>query len=121
VVVTGDDIIQIVSKWTGVPLNRMEQKEAQKLLSSLQTFLRFSERAEKHRAVAARYGSLRREIEVLQAGGDPYDPMKIDSLRDKLDSISNEAPELTERTWKRTEAILKSRDVQVSTLNPNAK
>jgi ATP-dependent Clp protease ATP-binding subunit ClpC len=32
VVVTGDDIIHIVSKWTGVPLNRMEQKEAQKLL-----------------------------------------------------------------------------------------
>jgi ATP-dependent Clp protease ATP-binding subunit ClpC len=32
VVVTGDDIIHIVSKWTGVPLNRLEQKEAQKLL-----------------------------------------------------------------------------------------
>src|SRR5712672_3308721 len=32
VVVTGDDIIHIVSKWTGVPLNRMEQKETQRLL-----------------------------------------------------------------------------------------
>jgi ATP-dependent Clp protease ATP-binding subunit ClpC len=32
VVVTGDDIMHIVSKWTGVPLNRMEQKEVQKLL-----------------------------------------------------------------------------------------
>src|SRR5467141_229287 len=32
VLVTGDDIMHIVSKWTGVPLNRMEQKEAQKLL-----------------------------------------------------------------------------------------
>src|SRR5215831_17978750 len=32
VVVAGEDIIHIVSKWTGVPLNRMEQKEAQKLL-----------------------------------------------------------------------------------------
>ena len=32
VVVTEDDIMHIVSKWTGVPLNRMEQKEAQKLL-----------------------------------------------------------------------------------------
>ena len=31
VVVTGDDIIHIVSKWTGVPLHRMEQKEAQRL------------------------------------------------------------------------------------------
>ena len=33
VIVTGDDIVHIVSKWTGVPLNRMEQKEAQKLLN----------------------------------------------------------------------------------------
>src|ERR1700731_296220 len=32
VIVTGDDIMHIVSKWTGVPLNRMKQKEAQKLL-----------------------------------------------------------------------------------------
>ena len=32
VIVTGDDIMHIVSKWTGVPLNRLEQKEAQKLL-----------------------------------------------------------------------------------------
>jgi ATP-dependent Clp protease ATP-binding subunit ClpC len=31
-IVTGDDIMHIVSKWTGVPLHRMEQKEAQKLL-----------------------------------------------------------------------------------------
>src|ERR1700682_2102000 len=33
VIVTGDDMMHIVSKWTGVPLNRMEQKEAQKLLN----------------------------------------------------------------------------------------
>src|SRR5690348_13980458 len=33
VIVTGDDIMHIVSKWTGVPLNRLEQKEAQKLLN----------------------------------------------------------------------------------------
>ncbi len=32
VVVTEDDIMHVVSKWTGVPLQRMEQKETQKLL-----------------------------------------------------------------------------------------
>src|SRR5207245_10288077 len=31
-VVTGEEIIHIVSKWTGVGLNRMKQQEAQKLL-----------------------------------------------------------------------------------------
>jgi ATP-dependent Clp protease ATP-binding subunit ClpC len=32
VVVTEDDIMHIVAKWTGVPLQRMEEKETQKLL-----------------------------------------------------------------------------------------
>src|SRR5678815_836015 len=32
VVVSEDDIMHVVSKWTGVPLNRMEQAETQKLL-----------------------------------------------------------------------------------------
>jgi len=32
IIITGDDIMHIVSKWTGVPLNRMEQKETQRLL-----------------------------------------------------------------------------------------
>ncbi len=33
VIVTDDDIMHVLSKWTGVPLNRMEQKETQKLLA----------------------------------------------------------------------------------------
>jgi ATP-dependent Clp protease ATP-binding subunit ClpC len=32
VTVTDDDIMSVVSKWTGVPLRRMEEKEAEKLL-----------------------------------------------------------------------------------------
>ena len=32
VVITEDDIMQIVAKWTGIPLTRMEQKDAEKLL-----------------------------------------------------------------------------------------
>src|SRR5206468_973425 len=28
-----DDILQVVAKWTGIPLKRMEQGEAQKLLA----------------------------------------------------------------------------------------
>jgi ATP-dependent Clp protease ATP-binding subunit ClpC len=32
VVITEEDIMHIVSKWTGIPLNRMEQKDAEKLL-----------------------------------------------------------------------------------------
>jgi len=32
VIITEDDIMQIVAKWTGIPLNRMEQRDAEKLL-----------------------------------------------------------------------------------------
>jgi hypothetical protein len=79
------------------------------VLASIQTFLRFSERAEKHRGVAARYGSLRRDIEVLQARGEPYDATKVDSIQQKLNAVSTEAPEISERIWRQTENILKAR------------
>jgi hypothetical protein len=79
------------------------------VLSSLQTFLRYAERAEKHRGVAVRYGALRREIEMLQANGAPYDAKKIDAIREKIDAISTEAPEVPQRIWNRTEALLKER------------
>src|ERR1035438_5431809 len=32
IVITEDDIMHIVAKWTGIPLSRMEQKDAEKLL-----------------------------------------------------------------------------------------
>ncbi len=32
IVITEDDILHIVAKWTGIPLNRMEQKDTEKLL-----------------------------------------------------------------------------------------
>ena len=78
-------------------------------LSGLQTFLRFSEGAEKHRGVATRYGALRREIEMIQATNMTADPKKLDEVRERFDSISMEAPEISDATWKRTEAILKKR------------
>lgn len=33
IIVDGDDMLQIVSAWTGIPLTRMEQKETQRLLN----------------------------------------------------------------------------------------
>jgi hypothetical protein len=79
------------------------------VLASLQTFLRLSERAEKHRAVAVRYGALRRELETAIAKGGPYPEKLVDGLREKLDSISSEAPEISDRVWKKIEILLKER------------
>jgi len=79
------------------------------VLSSLQTFLRLSERAEKHRAVAVRYGALRRELETAIAKGGPYDDGLVQGLREKVDSISSESPEIPDRVWKKIETTLKTR------------
>ena len=79
------------------------------VLASLQTFLRFSERAEKHRAAAVRYGALRREVETAIAKGGPFEDKLVDGLREKLDSISSDSPEIPDRVWKKIETMLKTR------------
>ncbi|NJL46670.1 MAG: DUF4231 domain-containing protein [Leptolyngbyaceae cyanobacterium SM2_5_2] len=77
-------------------------------LASLQTFFRFSEKAEKHRAAASKYGALRREIEeimVLRSQADLKDA--IPSLRSKVDRLSEEAPHIPHRIWARRKTVLK--------------
>lgn len=76
------------------------------VLASLQTFLRFGERAEKHRVAAERWASTRREIDALLALttrpnlaslGDPKP--SLDKIRGKMDETSQQSPELGERGW----------------------
>jgi hypothetical protein len=78
------------------------------VLASLQTFLRFGERAEKHRAAAERWASIRREIDTrlalstrpnLGSLGDPR-PI-LDRIRDKMDQTAQQSPELGETGWLR--------------------
>lgn len=63
------------------------------VLSSLQTFFKYSERAERHRAFAARFGAVRREFEVLFAEDCvTQERHYINVLREKLDRLAEEAP-----------------------------
>jgi hypothetical protein len=64
------------------------------LLTSLQTFLGYSERAEKHRIAGAKFGALGRELEVLRATGN-VTPEMIDSVRKRLDTLALESPNNT--------------------------
>ena len=79
------------------------------VLASLQTFLRFGERAEKHRAAAERWAAIRREIDEMLALHPTYlasrgDPKQfLDSLRGRMDETSQQSPELGERGWLRTQ------------------
>lgn len=78
------------------------------VLASLQTFLRFGERAEKHRAAAELWSSIRREIDEMLALHPTYlasrgDPKQyLDDLRRKMDEISQQSPEMGEQGWWRT-------------------
>jgi hypothetical protein len=62
------------------------------LLASLQTFLGYSERAEKYRIAGAKYGSLGRELEQLRASGTPLSDQNMSEVRKRLDDLAVESP-----------------------------
>jgi hypothetical protein len=75
------------------------------VLASVQTFLRFAERSEQHRAAAEAWAAIRREIrqkralhpEYEAARGDPN--MYLDGLRKRIDHVSRQSPEMGEKIW----------------------
>ncbi len=71
-------------------------------LSAVQTFLGFSERAAKQRSIASRYGAARRRIEELLAlSGASIPSEEISKLRIEIESISEEAPNVSDKIWER--------------------
>lgn len=75
------------------------------VLASVQTFLRFAERAEQHRAAAENWAAIRREIAQKRALHPEYhaargDPQKyLDGLRKRIDQVSGQSPEMGEKSW----------------------
>ncbi len=65
------------------------------VMSSLQTFFKFSERAEKHRATAARFGTIRRKLEVVYAENVGIEERHyVTAMREELDRLGEEAPHI---------------------------
>jgi len=79
-------------------------------LSGLQTFLRFDERAEKHRTVAARCGKLVRQIEQIIAtsssSSSEVSEEILTSLREAYDKITEDAPKTSSKMYQRAHKIL---------------
>jgi hypothetical protein len=74
------------------------------VLASLQTFLGFSERAEKHRATAARYGIARRDVELLIAKGvDNVTDEQLNHLRASIDNLALDAPGISDNVTRAAE------------------
>lgn len=80
------------------------------ILAGMQTFLRFGERAEKHRTLGAQYGAIRRHLEMLKAlSVERRGPIEdfLNHIRESLDSLAQSAPDVPPRVWKRAEGKLR--------------
>jgi hypothetical protein len=75
------------------------------VLASLQTFLRFGERAEKHRTAAESWAALKRDMEAMIALHPTYpesrgDPKKyLDDVRQRFAQVAQQSPEMGEQGW----------------------
>jgi hypothetical protein len=85
------------------------------VMASLQTFLRYAERAEEHRAAGARYGAIRRRLEAIYARAPEaraaYDFVEI---REELDRLAQEVPNVPTAVFIKTQRDL-SADGRIAT------
>ncbi|WP_256382869.1 SLATT domain-containing protein [Photobacterium toruni] len=86
------------------------------LFAYLQTFLQLSEKADAQRAVARRYGALKKQIEFIidfQLNDANLD-IKVDDLRKKEDEIATEAPHALSHRWKEAKKETQTENDEVS-------
>ena len=72
------------------------------VLTSLQTFLRYSERAEKHRVAGVRYGALMRELEQALILCPHESELKafLNDVRIRWDRLNEETPTMPQKIWR---------------------
>jgi len=84
-----------ISEWAKIIVGLISVVAA--VLTALQTFLGFSERAETHRTTAVRYGAVGRQIEqFLQTGTSAHQTTEdlVDQIREHLNRLAEESPVL---------------------------
>ncbi|REL29279.1 SLATT domain-containing protein [Thalassotalea euphylliae] len=78
------------------------------ILAGLQTFLKLSQRAERHRMAGARYGDVRRSLETINITCEESMAAAKESLnkiKDKMDSLALESPEIPQAVLNKYRAI----------------
>ncbi len=78
------------------------------ILAGLQTFLRFTEKANNHKKSARRYGELRREIEILTAKTKNADEITLDIIKSRIDDLSEDSLPIPESCWEKVGKKLKN-------------
>ncbi|GMQ87384.1 MAG: hypothetical protein BMS9Abin08_0585 [Gammaproteobacteria bacterium] len=74
------------------------------VLAGLQTFLKLSQRSERHRMAGARYGEVRRaleEINITCAESNKDAKIELHKIKKHMDSLAGESPELPQRILKK--------------------
>ena len=74
------------------------------LLASLQTFMNYAERVEKHRMAGARYGALGRELEQMRSLETGCAEQLISEVRRRVDELALESPNLSLKIYRRAGA-----------------
>jgi hypothetical protein len=73
------------------------------IFAAFQTFMKFSEQAETHRASARRYGKIKKEIEYLldfQADSERLAEM-VENIRRREVELSQDSPNTLAKDWRR--------------------
>ena len=70
------------------------------VLASLQTFMTFAERADRHRLAGSKYGSIRRDLELLRTFPPSVETevqKTVEAIKKKLDDLASSAPHIPSR------------------------
>ncbi|MCH4998129.1 SLATT domain-containing protein [Pectobacterium carotovorum] len=89
------------------------------LLAYLQTFLQLSEKADTHREVARRYGSLKKNIEyIIEFHTEEQNLSKIvNEIRNKEDEIASDSPHALTHRWKKAKKETQQENDELSIRN----
>lgn len=77
--------------WWQITVGSMSMAAA--ILSALQSFLGYSDKAEKHRTAGARYNAIGRELELWLSKSEE-DIARLDDIRQRIDSLAQESPHI---------------------------
>ena len=81
------------------------------ILSALQTFFRFSEKAEKYKAISAKYSAVRRHLELLITQNDISKAeldRQLDTVRKEMDELASSSLTIPQRIKNAQVAALKA-------------
>ena len=83
------------------------------VLTSLQTFFGYAERADRHRVAGAEYGAIRRSLELLKTiPAENVEQLKnsLESIKQNMDLLAKETPEVPQDIRKKVDQKLKSKE-----------